>query len=110
VALVHAIERLLGHQLAEMKVEEADVLKGITRVSFLYCTLRLPWRLMSECFGELNSLNGARICHGHTSRSKLRHRCLLQVYAARRAAMLQIAEGEGVNTKDKRVKRMARQL
>lgn len=34
----------------------------------------------------------------------------LQVYAAKRTAMLQVAEADGVNTKDKRIKRIARQL
>jgi hypothetical protein len=29
---VHKIEELIGHQLDEYKLEEADVLKGITKV------------------------------------------------------------------------------
>jgi hypothetical protein len=33
-----------------------------------------------------------------------------QVYAAKRAAMLQVAELEGVSTKDRRVTRMATKL
>lgn len=32
VELVHKIEELIGHQLNEFKQEEAEVLKGITKV------------------------------------------------------------------------------
>ena len=32
VQLVHKIEELIGHQLGEFKAEEAEVLKGITKV------------------------------------------------------------------------------
>jgi ATP-dependent RNA helicase DDX49/DBP8 len=32
VELVHKIEELIGHQMAEFKTVESDVLKGITRV------------------------------------------------------------------------------
>lgn len=32
VSLVHKIEELIGHQLAEYKMEENEVLKGITKV------------------------------------------------------------------------------
>ena len=32
VQLVHKIEELIGHQLGEFKTEEAEVLKGITKV------------------------------------------------------------------------------
>ena len=32
VELVHSIEELLGHQLQELQMEEAEVLKGITKV------------------------------------------------------------------------------
>jgi ATP-dependent RNA helicase DDX49/DBP8 len=63
VKLVHSIEELIGHQLSEYSTDEAEVLKGITRV-----------------------------------------------YAAKRAAMLAAAEAEGVNTKDKRIRRLAKQL
>lgn len=63
VKLVHSIEELIGHQLVEYSTDEAEVLKGITRV-----------------------------------------------YAAKRAAMLAAAEAEGVNTKDKRIRRLAKQL
>ncbi|KAG2501639.1 hypothetical protein HYH03_000143 [Edaphochlamys debaryana] len=64
VQLVHAIEELLGHQLAEHKLEEAEVLKGITKV-----------------------------------------------YSAKRAAMLRVAEEEGLDTgKSKRVKKASKQF
>lgn len=32
VELVHSIEALIGHQLEEHKMDEAEVLKGITKV------------------------------------------------------------------------------
>ncbi|KXZ41148.1 hypothetical protein GPECTOR_722g879 [Gonium pectorale] len=64
VALVGAIEGLIGHQLAEHKLEEAEVLKGITKV-----------------------------------------------YSAKRAAMLRMAEEEGLDTgKSKRVKKASKQF
>lgn len=35
---------------------------------------------------------------------------LLQVYAAKRSAMLTVAESQGVNTKDRKIKKLAKQL
>ena len=41
VQLLHKIEELVGHQLGEFKAEEADVLKGITKVTGAVPGLRL---------------------------------------------------------------------
>lgn len=64
VELVHAIEEVIGHQLGPFELQEAEVLKGITKV-----------------------------------------------YSAKRAAMLRVAEEEGLDTsKNKRIKKLAKQL
>ncbi|GFR48805.1 hypothetical protein Agub_g10756, partial [Astrephomene gubernaculifera] len=64
VQLVHAIEELIGHKMEEHRLEEQEVLKGITKV-----------------------------------------------YSAKRAAMLRVAEEEGLDTgKSKRVKKASKQF
>ncbi|GLC70576.1 hypothetical protein PLESTF_001010400 [Pleodorina starrii] len=64
VQLVHAIEGLIGHKLDENKLDEQEVLKGITKV-----------------------------------------------YSAKRAAMLRVAEEEGLDTgRSKRVKKASKQF
>lgn len=46
VALVHAIEELIGHQLQQFNMEESEVLKSITRVRtclcFCFCKVYFP--------------------------------------------------------------------
>ncbi|GAX86279.1 hypothetical protein CEUSTIGMA_g13691.t1 [Chlamydomonas eustigma] len=63
IQLLHKIEELVGHQLSEFKVEEAEALKGITKV-----------------------------------------------YGAKRAAMLKVAEEDGLDTSDRRVKKMVKRM
>ncbi len=97
VQLVHAIEALVGHELQPYEVDEADALKGLSKVRLGTTRAPLPHLGGSRSLPRAWVAGTARrdtCLAGGRQGSGACWACGVQVYAAKRAALLALTETE----------------